>query len=361
MKKLVISLLSVLLFVSAAFAQSDLQPLAVIKVNKSETITVKQLKARCETYEKQMGKALTVDERKKVLDSLIEEKLVMQAATKAGISIPDSTADQYFLQNMAQQVGAQVTEKELSDMVLKAEGVTLDQLLQQQTGMNVAEYKNFLKIQLTIQQYILYQKQNELQKLAPTDEEIRLFYESNKASFVQNDTAKLFLIIVPKGKDNDKAKLLLNNLRNQYVDKKLSSEQIVLQSRQENSGYQAGELLLPKTETYAVSLGMTYNNLVNLFSQKEGFVSDIEETANDYRVISILKKYGAKMLAISDVVQPETTVTVYDYIRSNLAQQKQQAYISTAAVEVAASLNTDSNVERKKTGDALTKLLDWGN
>ena len=46
------------------------------------------------------------------------------------------------------------------------------------------------------QQYILQQKQAELQKVAPTDEEIRTFYESNKASFVWNDMIKFFMITV---------------------------------------------------------------------------------------------------------------------------------------------------------------------
>ena len=262
---------------------------------------------------------------------------------------------------MSQQVGAQVTEKELSDMIMKAQGITLDQLLMNQVGMNVSEYKNYLKNQLIAQQYIVAQKQNELQKVAPTDDEIRLFYENNKASFVQNDMAKIFLMLVPKGSDPDSSKLKLNDLRNRFVDKKANAERLTVESRNADSGYQAGELLLPKTENYALSMGMTYDRLVWLFQQKEGFVSDIEETATDFRVYCIQKKYDAKMLSISDVVQPETTVTVYDYIRSNLTQQKQLQFVQTAANEIAKSLNTDSNVERKKTGDALTKLLDWGN
>ena len=65
------------------------------------------------------------------------------------------------------------------------------------------------------------------------------------------------------------------------------------------------------------------------------------------------------MLSISDIVQPETTVTVYDYIRSNLTQQKQMAYVQEAAQNLSKSLNTSDNVEMKKTGAALDKLLNW--
>ena len=66
------------------------------------------------------------------------------------------------------------------------------------------------------------------------------------------------------------------------------------------------------------------------------------------------------MLSLSDIVQPETTVTVYDYIRSNLAQQKQMAFVQTAAQEITDSLYKPEYVEEKKTGAALDKLLNWG-
>ena len=80
MKRFILACMVLFMSVSAVFAQSDLQVLAVIKMNKNESITVKQLKARVNTYQKQIGKALTVDEKKMVLDALIEERLILQAA-----------------------------------------------------------------------------------------------------------------------------------------------------------------------------------------------------------------------------------------------------------------------------------------
>jgi len=360
MKKFAIAILMLLVSAGALFAQADLQPLVVVKLNKSETITVKQLKSRVDTYQKQIGKSLTVEEKKMVLDSLIEEKLILQAAAKAGISIPDSTVDQYFLQGMSQQVGANVTEKELNDLVKKSQGVTLDQLLQSQVGMNVVEYKAYLKNQLIAQQYVVQTKQAELKAVAPTDDEVRLFYESNKSSFVWNDMMKVFMIIVPKGTDSTAAMNKLGDLRTKFIDKKMTAEQITVQSKMDGSGYQAGEMLLPKTEAAATSLGMPFQSLLFVFSQPEEFVSEINETESDYRIISVRKKYAAKMLALDDVVQPETTVTVYNYILSNLAQQKQMQFIQVAAQQIATELNNDTNVERKKTGAALDKLLEWG-
>lgn len=360
MKKFVLVLMSLMLLSASVFAQSDLQVLAVVKYNKSESISVKQLKNRCEIYQKQVKRNLTLDEKKNVLETLIEEKLVIQAAQKSGISIPDSIVDQYFMQSMQQSLGAQVTEKQLSELVQKTYNMSLDAFLQQQVGMNIAEYKSFLKNQLLMQQYVVQQRQSEIQKIAPTDEEIRIAYESSKSSFVWNDMLKIFLIIVPKNQDENAAKIKINDLMNKFKEKKLTSTQIALQSETEGSGYQAGEIIVPKNETSAAGLGMTFQNLLFLFTQKVGYSSEIQETDSDYRFVSILNKYDAKMLSISDIVQPDTTVTVYDYIRSSLTQQKQQIYMQQAATEISKQLNVPENVERKKTGAALDKLLEWG-
>lgn len=360
MKKIVLALTVLLLAVGSCFAQSDLQALNVVKYTKSESITVKQLKARCETYEKQIGKKLSLEERKLVLRSLTEEKLVLQAAAKAGISIPDSTADQYFIQTMSQQIGANVTEKELDDMLKKQQGISLDQLLIQQTGMNTAEYKTYIKNQLIAQQYVISQRQAELQKVAPTDAEIRTFYESNKTSFIWNDMVKLFVVIVPKGTNADNARNKVNQIRNNFTDKKMTVEQIGIQSQNPDSGYNAGEVLLPKTEAGAATIGLTFDSLLYIFTQNEGFVSDVTETNENFIFLSVSKKYDAKMLSISDIVTPDTTVTVYEYIRQNLAQQKQMVYIQQAAQELSEELYKPEYVEEKKTGAALDKLLNWG-
>lgn len=361
MKKLALVLTMLLATAGVAFAQSnDLQVLAVVKVGKNESITVKQLKNRVKSYELRTGRNLSLDEKKKVFEELIQEKTMLQAATKAGISIPDSSIDQYFVQSVIQQPGANISEKDLSDLIKKQYGVGLEEMVQKQVGMSVAEYKAYLKGQLSIQQYILQQKQAEIQKVSATDDEIRIFYEANKASFVQSDMMKVFLTIVPYGNNADSAKIKLNDLRNKFVDKKMTADQLSVQANMENSGYQAGELLLPKTEQGAMTIKMPYQSMLLLFNQEEGFVSDIQDTGAEYVFIAVEKKYGAKMLGISDLVQPETTITVYDYIRSNLSQQKQMEYVQQAAIQLYNDLNKPENIEIKKTGDTLDKLLNWG-
>ena len=197
-------------------------------------------------------------------------------------------------------------------------------------------------------------------QVSPSDEQIRAYYESNKASLVWSDMMKMVAVAVAKGTDVEAARQKLNDVRNKIVDKKLTVDQALVQAQKPDAGYQATEGLIQKNEQFAMTLGIPLQSLLDMFNQKEGFISDIYETPVDYRIFVIRKKYAAKMLSISDVVQPETTVTVYEYIRQGLTQQMQTMYLQNATTEISKSLNTAENVEYKKTGTNLDKLLSWG-
>lgn len=349
------------LFMSAAvFAQSDLQVLAVVKLNKNESITVKQIRTRVEMYEKQRGAALSVDDRKKVLDALIQEKLVLQAAQKAGITLTDSAVENMFLQQVSQQLlGRTVTQSELEQVVKQQTNLSLDDFMKQQIGMSVAEYKTYLKNQTIVQQYIVSQRENELKSVAATDEEIRSFYELNKSSFVWTDMMKLYLVVVPKADNAETARAKANDLYTKLKEKKLSTNQLTVESKKENSGFQSGEMLINKNQLSAQQLGISYTDLLTLFGNDKDYVSNVSEFDSHFQFYTIIKKYDAKMLGLSDVVQPDSTTTVYDYIRSSLGQQKVMQYFTVAAQEIAEGLDKEENVERKKKDEALTKLLSW--
>ena len=358
MKRLAIGFALLLSAVAGVFAQNDFQPLAVVKLNKSETITLKQLKTRANfvlTQYKPYGiKELTSDQKKQILENLIDEKLITQAAAKEGMSVTDSQVTSAFL-NTFNQHGFFYFH---SPIIKQRTGLTLDGYLKENSGMGTAEYKAYLKNQLIAQQYVYTKKQNELQKVAATDDEIRNAYEMNKSTFVWNDMLKLFLVIVPAGDDKVAARALATDLRNQYVkDNKQGSKMKV--SEDNGKKYRAGDLTVAKTAQQAQQLGWSYDKIIELFGKDIGFVSEITETDTDFQFYAVLKKFDAKMLALSDVVQPETTVTVYDYIKQNLTSQKQSQYFSESVQKIAEELDTPENVERKKTGDDLVKLLNW--
>lgn len=361
MKKIVLALFTMLFVSTSIFAQSDLQALAVVKYNKSESITVKQLKKRVGFYEKQVGRPLTLDERKEVMNTMIEETLLVQGAQKVGMSVTDSMVDQSFNNALSQMVGAPITEAQFEQMLKTQPGSpSIEDIFMEQAGLTKKEYKEMLKRQMLMQQYVIYSKQNELKTIAPSDEQIRIMYEAHKSEFIWKDMAKILVVMVPKGDNEGAAKVKLNGLKSDLADKKTNVEKLILQAQVEGSGFQAGEKWVEKDERNARVLGMNMTDLLGLFTMDEGFISDVIETPEDYRFFSIVKKTDTKMLGLSDIYIPDTTVTVYEYIRQVLTNQLQAQFLQTAVEELAKELNVPANVEMKKSGASLDKLLSWG-
>ena len=360
MNKRIITVLA-LIFVSmvAVFAQTNLQPLATVKLNKAETITLKHLKDRCEVYKKQTGMtSFTIDQKKEILDSLINEKLILQAAAKDGMVITDTQAYELYIQTLSSQVGQNVTEADFTQLVKQQYNMSLDEFFNAQLGMSVEDYKVFLKNQYIAQQYVMKAKESGFLAVAATDEEIRAYYEMNKQSFYQSDIMKAFFVIVSKGSDAAAAKKTAESLHNDVIAKKLTLDDVKVKAAASNSNFQAGDMFISKNSQAASQLGITYQDLLKLFSRSEGNVSDIKETATDYQFNIVRAMYPAKLLALSDVVQPESTTTVYEYIRNYVSQEKMSEYFNQATQELCNELRTSANYQMMKTGSALDSLLE---
>ena len=97
---------------------------------------------------------------------------------------------------------------------------------------------------------------------------------------------------------------------------------------------------------------------MELFTKNVEYVSQITPTDTDFQFYIVRGKYDAKMLEISDVIQPDSTVTVYEYIRQNLTVQQQKQFMAQAAQELTQELRTSANFQMVKSGAALDTLLE---
>lgn len=363
MKRLFFAVTLTVLVTGFAAAQSDLQPIATVKLQKSEPITIKQLKARVEAYQKELGRSMTLDERKKVLDTLINERLVVQAADRDGVKVSDSEVNQNFLQMISQQVGKQVTELEFAQIVKQQTGLGIDEFMKAQNGMTLSEYKAFLKSQLLAQRYVMAKKQSEIQNVAgPSDSDIRSYYELYKKNFVQDDMIRLFLVVAPKGATGESsaaAKKKVEDLREKLRAKPASTAEVKALSQAEGSGFQGGDLYINKNSTASQQLGITMEALLKIFEMNVNEVSDVSETDADWQTFVVLEKFPAKILGLSDVIKPGTTVTVYEYIKNSMISQAQNKAVSDALQQVISELRKPENFQVLK-GDAdLDKALNW--
>lgn len=359
MKKSFYAVFLMLCIVSVSFAQADLQPIVEVNLLRREPVTLRQLKLQVSNLEKVYGRKLNVEERRKVLDSIINERLVKQAAEKEGIKIPDSQVNEYFNNLLSQQVGYPITESEFSKLIKNETNQSLDEFMKTQTGMGVEESKEFLRGQISVQMYVMQKKSSELQNIAgPTDGEIRSQYEINKQSFVRPDTVKLFLVVVPKEKDGKAEKAKIDELNKKLnANPKLVAD-IKKDSGKEN-GYVAEFIYAARTPLAAQQLGITVDALMEIFKQKVNFVSPVTDMTSNYQFFVVMEKLDAKILTLSDVIDPNQTTTVYEYIRQSLSAEKQNLALQKAIQDLTNDLRISSNFKILKKDEALEKLLSW--
>lgn len=364
MKKLAIGTFMILAGLFAATAQASLyQQLAVVKITDTEVITVKEVKDIVDTQEKEAGRKLTPQERAQTYETIINQKLILQAAKKAGVTATASEIDQAFLANISQQLNLTrvYSEKELNDLVMANKKMSFSEFVKDQTGMSVDEVKNMIiRPDLIWRRYLLTQNQADLQKIAATDKEIRDYYELNKTQFIRPDSLKMFLVAVPKEGDPQAARIKIEGLLKDVKNGKKTIEQMRRDGQDPKaSGYGAADLFLMKVQQHAAQLGVSYERLLQIFDEGLNKPSEIMDAGEVWQFYEILEKYPFKALEISDVVRPESTQTVYETIRGVVTQSKQMAFLEQKRQEIIKSLNTPENVTRKKTGDDLIKLLSW--
>jgi hypothetical protein len=347
------------LFCSLLYAQVDLQPIAEVKLLKREPITLGQLKIQVATLEKGYGRKLSIDERRKVLDGIVNERLLRQAAEKEGIKIPDSQVSEYFNNMLSQQVGYPITEAEFAKLIEAETKQTLNEFMKAQTGMGIAESKEFLRGQIAVQVYVGQKKGADLSKIAPpTDLEIRTQYDMNKQTFVRPDTVKLFLVVVPKQKNTQAEKEKIEAIRTK-VEKNIKLIDDIKKDSGEKSGYLAEFVYAAKTQLAAQQMGITMEALVEIFKQKINYVSPVTEMSNNFQFFVVMEKLDVKILTLSDVIDPNQTTTVYEYIRQTLTTEKQSVALQQAIQQLTEDLRIPTNFKMLKEDVALNKLLDW--
>jgi parvulin-like peptidyl-prolyl isomerase len=339
MKRLFLTITLCALGGLAAFAQTELQPAAIVNLTKSEPITVKQLRTEVERMEKGSGRPLNAEERRQVLDVMINEKLALQAAERDKITISENEINQQFQQlraGMVQAIGRQPSDAEFATAV------------RNQTGLEVPAFREQLRRQLIIQKYLLSKKQNVIESVeVPTEDDIRSAYNLARSQFVRPDTVRFSMIQINYGADTaakTKAKELADRLSREIGASPAKFDEVALRGQAPNSGYQAGDGgYLPRNPEAQQIVGAEFINTA--FSLKQGEVSKLMEGGRAYQIIKITETYEMKNLDMDDIFQLGSRVTVRDYIGNTLLQQRQQEILAQASQELVTELRTGKSFQ----------------
>jgi parvulin-like peptidyl-prolyl isomerase len=316
----------------AVFAQSDLQPAAIVNLTKREPITVKQFRVEVEQMEKNSGRPLNAEERRQVLDVMINERLAIQAAERDKITISETEINQQVQQlraGMVQAIGRQPTDAEFATAV------------RNETGLEVPAFREQLRKQLIVQKYLLSKKQGLFDSIkVPTEEEIANAFNLARSRFVRPETVRFSMIQINYGADaasKTKAKELADRLFREIGSSPAKFDEVVLRGQSPNSGYQAGDGgFLPRNPEAQQIVGAEFINIA--FTLKQGEVSKLIEGPRGYQIIKITETYEMRNLELSDIFQLGTRITVRDYIGNSMLQERQQAVLAQASQELVTEL-----------------------
>jgi parvulin-like peptidyl-prolyl isomerase len=347
MKRRVLLILFSFFVAVFGFAQTDLQPAAIVNLTRSEPITVKQLRTEIERVEKSTRRTLSDKERRDVLDALINERLAIQAAERDKITVSENEVTQQINQlknQMVQALGRQPTDAEFAAAV------------KNETGLELSAFRDQARRQLTTQKYLMSKKQSSFENIkAPTDAEITSAYNLTKSSFVRPDTVRFSMIQIEYGSDaasKAKAKELADRLIKEIGSSPSKFDEVVLRGQSPNSGYQAGDGgYLPRNMEAAQVVGQDF--ITTAFNLKQGEVSRLMEGIRGYQIIKVTETYAQKNLELDDIFQLGSRVTVRNYIGNSLLQERQMEALKKATEELVAELRAN------KTFQIFDKNLTW--
>jgi parvulin-like peptidyl-prolyl isomerase len=314
------------------FSQNDLQTVATVNLIRTESITVGQHKAEVANMEKATGRSFNKDERRQVLDAMINERLILQAAERDRITTTDNEINQHLNElkaMLAQSIGRQPTDAELA------------QAIKSEYGVEMQVYRDQYRKQSTAQKYLMFKKENIINTIkVPTDAEIINEYNLLKGELVRPETVRFTMIQVPYGSDaasRSKARETADRLVREIGSNAQKFDEVAARSVAPNSGYMAGDMgFMPRTQEARSMVGQDFMNAA--FSLRQGQVSSLIEGVQGFQIIKITENYAQKSLEIDDIFQLGTRMTVRDFIGQQMLQMRQQEVIGKASEELVTEL-----------------------
>ena len=256
---------------AAAFPDSLAAEEVIATVN-DEPITGDELKVLAYTASGMMDSTRSPSFNIRLLDQMIDRKLMAQEAKAAGVSIPDTLVTNVLDQFVRQFGGEQQVDQMLAPM-----GLTRD------------DFRNAIQRDLTIRKYV---DEKITSSIVVADADIRAFYDQNPDMFAGQDSVRVSHIIllshegdVEQSKKDRRAQM--ESIRTRAVSGENFAE-LARQFSQDNVAQQGGDLgYFPR--------GMMVKPFEDAaFALKKGQISDIVETQFGLHLIKCVDKKSAR-------------------------------------------------------------------
>jgi parvulin-like peptidyl-prolyl isomerase len=327
------AIISVLLVLGTlAFAQLPGTVAVVTVSGETQLITQSDFEAKVSQLSQATRKEFTRDEKKSVLDIMINDILILNAAKSMGMSVSDAQ----ILQVAKQQVGAQMSDAQFKQVDC------------QQTGMSWEEYAQEAKNTMIKQQYIINSGNVDQSKVNITEQQVQEYYQLKKSEFINPDLSR-FSHILFQTKNNTKpeSEVLADaeNVLAQIKNGSLTFAEAARNFSQDpNSAQNSGDMgFIPMNDPRVLGLfGSSFISAV--FSLPKGEVSSVLKSNVGYHIIRVTDRIDQKFLTLDDPIFPGQNVTVRDFIKQQLGSVMSQAVLKEAIDKTTTALRAEATI-----------------
>lgn len=332
MKRTALLIVILILISQFGFAQLIDKPVATVRLSKLEAITVKQFRQQIEDLEERTKNKLSVEDRRKLLDLLISEILVNQAAEMDKISVTQGEIDARI--ELARKTGGfgLNLNRELTDQEFKS--------LLQQSGLTWEEYLDQLKKAILQQKYVMQKKKAFFDKLpSPPEAEIEDFYQSNKAAFVAPDMVRFKHIYIDtrnlaSAQEKDKARMRADEINRELRNGGSFDDLVVKYSDDKSSRYKGGDFGYLRRDDQARKQLLGKEFFEAPFRMAVNEVSTVLQSNIGFHIIKITEKMPFRLLGLDDPIPPQNNSTVREHISAQLLQREQAEYYQEALLDL---------------------------
>ena len=338
MKHLLRAALFSAFFAAPAFAQDV--AVATVRFERTEPVSGRQLDETVQALEQQQGRKLTLEERRAVLDQMIDQILIVQAAeADRSITVSDEEIEQAGMRLVSQQLtvigaippGAVLTDKAQYRQVVEQQGVSLQ------------EFEATVRKQILAEKYITSVDRTGFQSIPPAAEsELNAEYQRRVSEFSVSDSVWFNQIFFDTGsttpaqtrEKNVKAKDVLRRLENTSVS---FADMAALESEDDDSKARGG-LTGPLMRGDGVAEQLYGPEFIDaVFALKVGDLSAVLKSNVGYHIVEITEKKAAQLL-------PRDDPQVKTYLEQIIYAAKYQKKFDEAASRILKDLRSRSTI-----------------
>ena len=315
-------------------------PVATVNLIRNTAISQAELDQQYQNYVDAGVQDITKDQ---VLDIMINDEVFLQGAERDGIKVSDGEVKQYMdalKAQFSQMAGQQLTDVQFANLVM------------QQTGMTLDQYKEAIREQMIVNKYLSAKKGAEIQRNVkiPTDQDILNFYRINQQSFYSPENVKLSHVFIEKtgdeAKDQESAQLLID-VAQQIKQGEITFEQAVqLYTTDLDSKKVGGDIgwLTIDNKVARQGFGDDFTNTV--LNMGTGEISGMIESNVGYHIVKVTVHNPGKILGLNERINPEDPTTVRDYIYNGLLTQNQNIAMQNALNDLINELRASAKIKK---------------